>query len=385
MNDIPRNAEAALVADLKKKFVFLSGPRQVGKTTLAKKIIAEFHGQYLVYDEDEDRRLILQKGYLGKGWVCLDEFHKFPRWKNHIKGVFDKYHESLRLLLTGSARLDVFQKSGDSLFGRYYLHHLHPFTFGEIRSSMMPDPPSDLVRLHAAAPGLRELMRFGGFPEPFFRQSEREHRRWSALRNQLLIREELRDLTHIELVGLVEQLMLLLPERIGSLFSCHSLAEDIRVSVPTIQNWMSIFERLFIVFKVTPYFQRVARSIRKQPKYFLYDWSQLPDEGARFENLTASHLFKAMQTWNDQGAAALGLHYVRDRNGREVDFLVVKDGRPWFLMEAKLSETRPTESLRYFSRRFNIPGIQLVLRENVHKTDGLVTVVSADRWLAHLP
>ena len=385
MNDIPRNIETALQAELEKKFVFLSGPRQVGKTSLAKKIIAKHKGRYLVYDDDDDRRIILKKGYLTSRWVCLDEFHKFPRWKNQIKGVFDKYHESLHLILTGSARLDIFQQSGDSLLGRYYLHHLHPFTCGEINSHKLPDPPSDPTQPHAGSRGLPELLKFGGFPEPFSLHSEREHRRWSALRNRILIHEDLRDLTHVELIGLIEQLMLLLPERIGSSFSYHSLAEDIRVSVPTIQNWMNIFQRLFIAFKITPYYQRVSRSIRKQPKYYLYDWSQLPDEGARFENLVASHLWKAVQVWNDLGAAKLSLHFIRDRNGREVDFLLTKEGRPWFLVESKLSETQPSESLRYFSRRFNIPGLQLLHKENIHKQDGPISVLSADRWLGHLP
>jgi len=385
MFGINRNVEAILLADLKKKFIFLSGPRQVGKTTLAKKIITKLTGCYLTYDDDEDRRIILRKGYLTNSSVCLDEFHKFPRWKNHIKGVFDKHHENLRLLLTGSARLDVFQKSGDSLLGRYYLHHLHPFTYGEINSSKMPSPPSDPTLPHSPGHGMEELLRFGGFPEPFSRQSEHEHRRWSALRNQLLIQEELRNLTHIALIGLVEQLMLLLPERIGSLFSYHSLAEDIRVSVPTIQNWMDVFQRLFIAFKITPYFQSIARSIRKQPKYYLYDWSQLPDEGARFENLVASHLWKAVQIWNDLGAGNFNLHYVRDRNAREVDFLLTRDHHPWLLVESKLSETQPSESLRYFSRRLNVPGIQLLLRDNIHKKEGTLLILSARRWLAYLP
>ncbi len=380
-----RNIEDVIVLDLKKKFVFLSGPRQVGKTTLAKKIIKKVGGAYFLYDDDEDRRTILEKAYVSNKWVCLDEFHKFPRWKGHIKGVFDKYHESLHLLLTGSARLDVFQKSGDSLFGRYYLHHLHPVTCGELSSSALPNFLKDCHEFREGVQYIPELLKFGGFPEPFRSQSEKEHRRWSNARRHLLIREELREITHIQLLGLVEQLLLLLPPRIGSQFSYHSLAEDIRVSVPTIQQWLNVFERLFIVFKVTPYSKKIIRSIQKQPKFYFYDWSQIMDEGSRFENFIASHLWKAVQTWTNLGEANLGLHYVRDRDSREVDFLVTREAEPWFLVEAKLSETQISENLRYFSRRLGVPGVQVILKENVHKREGNISVISANRWLSNFP
>ncbi len=380
-----RNLEQPIRHDLEKKFVFLSGPRQVGKTTLARRIIEGNGGIYLLYDDDADREQILKKLYVTRPWVCLDEFHKFPRWKNHLKGVFDKYHDRLHLILTGSARLDVYQKSGDSLFGRYYLHHLHPLTVTELSSPNLPPLPQDLFEPFPAAPLLEPLMKFGGFPEPFLTQSENEHRRWSQARRRLLIREEMRDLSQVELLGLVEQLMLLLPERIGSLFSFRSLAEIVQVSPPTIQNWMAIFERLFIVFRVPPYTKKIARAIQKQPKFYLYDWSQCPDEGARFENLIASHLWKAVQLWTDLGEGEFGLHFVRDRDHREADFLVTRDRKPWFLVEAKLAETQLSEALVSFSRRLGIPGIQLVAKEGLYRRQGDLAVISASAWLGRLP
>jgi predicted AAA+ superfamily ATPase len=359
----------------------------VGKTTLAKKIIQGKNGSYLLYEDDEDRQIILKKDYTHHKWVCLDEFHKFPRWKNHIKGVYDKYHETLHLLLTGSARLDVYQKSGDSLFGRYYLHHLHPLTVGELTTKSLPELPENILEVPTPTPAadINSLLRFSGFPEPFFKQSEAEHRRWQNSRRQLLIREELRDLTQVQLLGLAEQLMLILPARIGSLFSFQSLSEDILVSPPTIQNWMQLFERLFFVFKVMPYSKKIIRSIKKQPKYFLYDWSEISDEGVRFENLIASHLWKAAQIWTDRGLANLELRFVRDRDRREVDFLMVKNNKPWFLVECKLSETSFSENLRYFSQRLDVPGIQLVLKENIFKQEGKLLLVSAENWLTLLP
>lgn len=384
-----RNLEKPILKDLRKKFVFLAGPRQVGKTTLAQKIMKQMGGAYLLYDDEEDRLKILRHDYVSQEWVCLDEFHKFPRWKSHIKGVYDKHHDRLHLLLTGSARLDVYQKSGDSLFGRYYLHHLHPLTAGELAAPSLPALlkvlPSGLFEAHDPLPSIPGLLRFGGFPEPFFGQSEQEHRRWSNSRRQLLIREELRDISRVDMLGLLEQLMILLPKRIGSLFSFRSLAEDIRVSPPTIQNWMDLFERLFFVYKLTPYAGRVARSLKKQPKYYFYDWSQVEDEGSRFENFIASHLWKAVQTWTDLGEANLSLHFARDRDGRETDFVIARDGRPWFLVEAKLAETKVDDGLRYYCGRLQAPGVQVVLKPDVFRRDGAVTVISADRWLGRFP
>jgi hypothetical protein len=385
MNAAPRNLRVTIEKDLAKKFVFVSGPRQVGKTTLARAIIDARQGTYLLYDDDEDRRAILQKRYVSAEWVGLDEFHKFPRWKAHVKGVFDKHHPSLHLLLTGSARLDVFQKSGDSLFGRYYLHHLHPLTLGELASAEMPGLPAEPGTAHDPLPHLGELWRFGGFPEPFYGQSDTEHRRWSNARRQLLIREDLRDISQVSLLGLVEQLMLLLPERIGSLFSFNALAEDIRVSPLTIKNWMEILQRLFVVFSIPPYSQRIVRALHRQPKFFFNDWSQVPDDGDRFENMVASHLWKAAQTWTDLGLANVGLHHIRDRDGRECDFLITRERKPWLLVEAKLSDTRPAPALEYFSKRLEIPGIQLVSAEGVCRQSGNTLVVSANRWLGFLP
>jgi predicted AAA+ superfamily ATPase len=238
---------------------------------------------------------------------------------------------------------------------------------------------------HEPAPHLAELLHFGGFPEPFHAQSEAEHRRWSNARSQLLIREDLREISQVSLIGLVEQLMMLLPERIGSLFSFNSLAEDIRVSPVTIKKWMEMFQRLFIVFPVPPYSQKIARALHRQPKFFLNDWSQTPDAGDRFENMIACHLWKAVQTWTDLGLANLALHHIRDRDGRECDFLITRDRKPWFLVEAKLTETRPSPALEYFSRRLSVPGIQMVSSEGVCRQSGNILVVSANRWLGRLP
>ena len=385
MNVISRNIKASIEKDLQQKFVFLSGSRQVGKTTLAREIIGKKNGTYLLYDDDDDRRKILKREYIAKSWVCLDEFHKFQRWKSHIKGVFDKYHENLHLILTGSARLDVFQKSGDSLFGRYYLYHLHPLTCGELTFPDKLPKIENVFNFHTPIGAIDDLLKFSGFPEPFYKQSVREHRRWSNARKNLLIREDLRELSQIKLITVVEQLMLLLPDRIGSLFSYRSLSEDLKVASPTVQNWMDIFQKLFIVYAISPYTKKITRSIQKQPKFYLYDWSQITDEGHKFENFIAGHLWKASQLWTDLGEGNIDLHFLRDRMGREVDFILLKDRNPWLLVEVKLAETSVDSNLKYFSRRLNVPGIQVINRPNYIKEHGNITVISADRWLANLP
>ncbi len=384
MKVIERNIRESLERDLEKKFVFLAGPRQVGKTTLADQILKKRGGRYLLYDDPEDRAEILKRNYVHHSLVCLDEFHKYPKWKNHIKGVYDKYHHQLQLLLTGSARLDIYQKSGDSLFGRYYLHHLHPFTLGELSKTSLIIPTSPL-QTHSQISGLEELLKLGGFPQPFLSQSETEHRRWSASRMHLLIKEDLRDLTQIHLVALVEQLAMLLPGRVGSLFSAKSLAEDLSVGLPTIQQWMGVLEQLYIVFKILPFSKKINRAIVKQPKYYLYDWSQIQDPSARFENLVALHLFKACQVWSDLGLADMRLYFIRDRDRHEVDFLILRDNKPWFLVEVKLSETAWYPALEMYANRLVIPAIQLLATQTPSKQMGQKLLVSADCWLGLLP
>jgi predicted AAA+ superfamily ATPase len=369
--------------DLTKKMVFLSGPRQVGKTTLAKTIMQQLHGRYLLYDDPEDRNTILKRTFTKEGVVCLDEFHKHSRWKDYLKGLFDKHREHLQILVTGSARLDIYQQSGDSLFGRFFLHYLHPLSLAELHRIPVA-LPTDILSAHRPLDGLDDLFRFSGFPEPFLAAKDADLRRWSNQRRELLIREDLSQLTQIQLLGVAENLMTLLPDRIGSLFSYAALAEDLQVATRTVQHWLYDFERLYIVFKITPYSKTVARAIRKRPKYYLWNWTDITEDGPRFENLVASHLFKATQTWTSLGLANAQLHFVSDRTQREVDFLITKEGKPWFLVEAKLTDSAPAASLLFFAQKWNIPWIQLVKKTAIFKRFEGGIVCSADQWLGNL-
>ncbi len=385
MESIFHTLEPQILDDLTRKMVFLSGPRQVGKTTLAKKIVSKLQGRYLLYDNTEDREIILNRPFTdtAMSMVCLDEFHKFKRWKDYLKGVYDKHKETLSILVTGSARLDIYQQSGDSLFGRFYLHYLHPLSLAELHQVPI-QLPQTLQEPHKPLDGLDELIRFSGFPEPFLAAQDSELRRWSNQRRELLMREDLAQLTQIQLLGVAEQVMLLIPKRIGAPFSYSSLAQDIQVATQTIQKWLYNFERLFIVFKLLPYTQNIARSLQKRPKYYLWNWTDIPDPGIRFENVIASHLLKATQTWTALGLANTQLHYIQDRAAHEVDFLVTKDNEPWFLVETKLSDTNISKNLMQFSKKLNVPGIQLVNQTGIYRQSESVTVISANQWLGHL-
>lgn len=383
-----RSLGSPIEADIKKKFVFLSGPRQVGKTYLAKQIIEKMGGKYYNWDLSEDRQQIISKGFIHDKLVVLDELHKYDRWKNFIKGIYDTYHENLMVLVTGSARLDIYRKGEDSLLGRYFPHHLHPLTIGEIVSPGKISAPEEVLNHEPSSEKnaeLESLMKLGGFPEPFYAGDEQTHNRWSMQRRELLVREDIRDLTNINLLSLIEHLMILLPQRVGSPLSTNSLKEDLQVAYNTVRSWLDTFERLFITFSIKPYVKKLNRSVHKEKKLYLWDWSQIKDDGARFENLVASHLWKAVSLWRDLGMGDFELWFLRDRNRREVDFCITKEMQPWLLIEAKLSETRASESLDYFSNFFNVPAVQLLKSSGVEKKSGGILVTSASKWLQRLP
>ena len=382
------------------KMCLIAGPRQVGKTTLAKHFL-EHQRQPVVYvnwDIESDRKLILRhpedfwlrKESMApnrrKVRVVLDEIHKFPRWKRFLKGLYDAHHEDLEVLVTGSGNLDIYQHGGDSLFGRYQLYHLHPFTLGEMLSgdrSFVSSPDSFLTTIletpdnAATHEALKALERFTGFPEPLFTGSERRLQRWSRSHEQLIIREELRDLTRIRELGLIESLVTLLPERVGSPLSINALREDLGVQFETVRNWMAALSRLFFLFTIRPYAGKLARTLRREEKVYLFDFTRIGDAGPRFENLVALHLLKTCHLWTELGHGDYQLFYVRDREKREVDFLIAERGKPFALIEAKLTASSVDPSLLYFAERLKARyAIQIVRNperfKNAFTTNGVV-------------
>lgn len=380
------------------KMAFLTGPRQVGKTTLSQMMKEHYPKSYYYnWDDVEFQRLwiknpkeLIPQDIGPKVLLILDELHKAPRWKNHLKGLYDLKHSDADILVTGSARLNVFRRGGDSLLGRYFLFHLHPFSLGEIHSSV-PDPKKIEAAISEPLKDSKKdydnLLRFGGFPDPLTQQSEEHHRLWQRMRMERLIREDLTDLSHVQELGLIQTMASLLPEKVGSPFSYQSLAEDLSVSNPTIKRWFQWLEQLFFVFPIYPYTGKIARSLKKQPKIYLWDWSAISNSAARFENLVASHLYKTVQWWNDTGKGDFALHYLRDKGKNEVDFLVTQEGKPWLLIECKENDLSPAPALHRFSQALK-PNLtlQLVSQKQVQRKFDLVGgkkgfVVSADRFL----
>ena len=359
-----------------RKMLFLMGPRQVGKTTTGEEIgRRRVHSRYLNWDNSDHQQKIVAgpgrlAGELGldvlreeKPLLILDELHKYPRWRALLKGFFDTYADAADTLVTGSARLSVFNTGGESLMGRYFSYRMHPLSLAELTRPEPGSSPGKRMPEAVEASTLDTLLRFGGFPEPLTRQSERFAVRWRRLRHQQLFREELRDLTRIQELARVQMLAQLVVHRAGQLTSYSSLANQIDASVDSVKRWLGTLESLYFCFALRPWFKNVARSLRKEPKYYLWDWSLGTDPGKRFENLVACALLKAVHLWTDYGFGELGLHFLRDKQKREVDFLVSRDERPWMLVEAKTSgRGGVSKSLRYFRDHLGgPPAIQVAL------------------------
>ncbi len=390
--DRERALEQPIRDDLAAKMVFLAGPRQVGKTTLARHVLAAWRsGVYFSWDNREDR-VAMRAGRWpsGKALVVLDELHKWRDWKRWLKGEFDRHRERLAFLVTGSARLDVYRRGGDSLQGRYHHYRLHPFTVAEAlggKPAALPSPGEEIE--FEARPGAPEavaaLLRFGGFPEPFLAGSERTLRRWQKERLERFFREDVRDLEPLRDLATVQLVADMLPERVGSLLSLNALRADLEVGQRAVTHIMEVLERLYHVYRVPPFATPRVRALRKMPKAYLWDWSLVPADGARFENLVAGHLLKFCHAMQDREGHQVDLHFLRDRAGREVDLLVTYNRRPWFAVEVKLSETTPDPALAYFRDRLAIPWAYQATLEGEHDfiQDG-IRVLPASTFLAAL-
>jgi predicted AAA+ superfamily ATPase len=389
-----------------RKMAFINGPRQVGKTTLARKLLAETgQGRYFNWDDLNDQRTLSRDPYFyekvdrepgQEHLVVLDEIHKYRRWKSYLKGAFDRSGREHSFLVTGSGRLDLYSKGGDSLLGRYLGVPLFPLTVGEIAGKAgsytvfkdsLVDPPRVTPE---AGEAFTRLSAFNGFPEPFSRGEKEFLAIWSAQRRKLLVREDIRDATSIRQLSQVEMLTSLLPERVGSPLSVSSMREDLGVAFETVRDWVAILHQFFYSFPVLPYSKSLSRAIQKAVKVYLFDWSEVPGEPARFENTVALHLHKAVSLWNARGEAKTAVRYLRDREKREVDFVITEKNKPVCLVECKLSETTVAAQLLQFQEKLGVPvAVQVVATPGVCRKirteTGVAWVISAERWLRTLP
>lgn len=332
-----------ITQDLANKMVFVGGPRQVGKTTLCNMIAESSYGskgsQYLNWDNDDDRKIIMDTSWRKDiSLVIFDELHKFPRWKQWLKGIYDNKQTLQQYLVTGSARLDTYKKGGDSLLGRYHYWRLHPLSIDELPDGINPDE------------GFERLITFGGFPEPFLKADERESRRWRRERFDRIIREDIRDLSEIRNIQLLQLFVDALRSRAGQLVVLSNLAEDLQISPVTAKHWLQLIQELYVCFAVYPLTKNVPRSIQKPPKCYFYDNADTTnDHAARLENMVATTLLKRLHFLEDYYGHRCQLHYIRDKNGREVDFATIIDGKLEELIEVKTSDMSISSSLTYYN------------------------------------
>jgi len=335
-----RYCEKFIIEDLKKKMVFIGGPRQVGKTTLSKRLLKEDHlqGEYFNWDKDEDRKALMKKQWKQDSpLIIFDELHKYPRWKRWIKGVWDSRETDQTYLVTGSARLDVYKRGGDSLMGRYHYWRLHPLSLDELPEGMSKEE------------GFKRLLALGGFPEPFLSLDERGARRWRRERFDRILHEDIRDLEKIREIQLLPLFVDSLKSRVTGMVTLSNIAADLEISPKTAKKWLTLIEKMYVAFAIYPYVTNVPRSILKPPKVYFFDTGDVDgDESHRLENLVATHLLKRVHFMEDYHGYKCSLHYIRDKDGREVDFVVKMNGEVTDLIEVKWREKRVATSLLYY-------------------------------------
>jgi hypothetical protein len=379
-----------ILDDLKDKMVFVGGPRQVGKTTLCRNFVGTHfkNPAYFNWDNRADRKAIMAAIWPGDAELLIfDELHKHRQWKGLIKGEYDKHKGTFKFLVTGSARLDLYRRGGDSLQGRYHYYRLHPFTLAEIEG--VSGAYSVLGELNLDRDFYQETMSaldaFGGFPEPFTKQNSRQLRRWHNEKIERMFREDIQDIEAIRDIGNMKLLSDILPAKVGASLSLNSIREDLEVSHRSVTHWMDILEVFYYHFRIYPYTSKKIRSLKKEPKLYLWDWSEVENEASRFENLIASHLLKFVHFITDHEGYRAELSYLRDVDKREVDFLVTIDGNPWFAVEVKLNDTALSPNILYFRDRLSIPYIyQVVKKDKVDMLEKGGRILSAGRFLAGL-
>lgn len=391
------------------KMVFLIGPRQVGKTTLARQWLAA-SGSDLYFNFDDPavfleykKNPLYFKNLIDALYqktpvaVVFDEIHKYRNWRNILKGLYDVNRDKMSLLVTGSARLDHFRRSGDSLVGRYFSFHLFPVILPEAvgnfhhvlwEPSEITEGEKFLARIRniegdQSGKKLKELMMFGGFPEPLVKASPRFHRRWRKEYETLLTKEDVRDLSKITDLKGIEHLVKLLPERVGAPLSINSLREDLGVHFQTAANWIETLKKIFLVFTISPWHNRSLAVVRKEPKLYFYDWSMIPQGGPRFENLVAVALSGLAARWTEVGLGDFEIFYIREKGGgKEVDFLLANGKIPLALIEAKTGDSGISPAGRYYAAKLNIPFYQIVLDHEVPaEYPGKCFIIPAESFL----
>lgn len=369
-----RAQKQAILEDLQKKMVLLAGPRQSGKTTLAREIAKEFESSvYLNFDHLEDRQILLDEAWLPTTELLIfDEIHKMPRWKNYLKGIFDTKAPHQKILVTGSARLEIFNHVGDSLAGRYFLHRLLPLS------------PSECYQLGVPS-SLEHFLDRGGFPEPFLAEKEVDARRWRQQYADSLLRTDVLDFEKIQNLNAIRLVFELLRKKVGSPISYSSIAGDVGISPNSVRKYIQIFEALYIVFRVTPYCRNIARSLLKEPKVYFFDTGLvLGGSGAKLENQVAVSLLKHTYGRIDYEAKECKLHYLRTKEQQEVDFALIQGDKVEEMIEVKVKNEAISKHLHYFQSKYGFPATQIVQHCKREHLQNEIRVVKASSFLESL-
>ena len=369
-----RVQEKYILEDLREKYVFLAGPRQSGKTTLSKQLYHPSLYQYLNYDRPEDRQIMIQGHWSReRGLVILDEFHKFPKWKSFLKGIYDTEGNRPNILMTGSAKLNIFRRGNDSMVGRYYYHRLLPLAVGELKQDLKPEE------------AVKHLLSYGNFPEPFLKSSLRHRKRWQQQYLERVTREDITDLSNVRQIPKIQLLVDMLRQRVGSNISYASLARDLEIAPKTAKEWIDLLEQLYIVFRVTPYYHNIARSLLKEPKIYFFDCTMAFNQESHLENLVAVSLLKHLWFMEDNEGITGRLHYLRTKDGKEIDFVTVQDSQIMDLIEVKTGEDQLHSAFYYFSKWIKPKGsYQLVLNLRQPKTVEGISIQSVAEYLSQL-
>lgn len=373
-----RYLEPQLRRDLALKTVLLSGARQVGKTTLARQIMEAYpQAQYFNWDVPADRAMLNRQSWNPRaGLLVFDEIHKKPEWKAWLKGVIDAKQADQALLVTGSARMDTFRQSGESLAGRYLHLHLDPISVKEWCSHAGGTADAALAR----------LIERGGFPEPCLVDRAEDARRWRQQYSTDLIREDVLEFARLQEINTMRVFVELLRERVGSPLSFASMARDLAVSPTTLRRYLEILQALVVVLVVPPWHRNIARAILQAPKVYFTDTALVKgDPGLRFENAVAVMLSKHAHFLSDTTGQAMQLHTIRTKDGAEIDFCISLEGDLTTLVECKLSDTTPHRALKRFAAQFaDAEAVQLVRDARQLEVREGLTIAPAGAWLEGL-
>ena len=387
-----------------KSMIFISGPRQSGKTTLSRMISDNFANKlYFNYDMILNKQKLVNDPLFFEKLdrkdnttplIIFDEIHKYSNFKNYLKGIIDQFSQDYKFLVLGSGRLDTYQKGSDSLPGRYFQFRLFPFTISELSQNNINidnflGNPLNCINSKDYSQTWFDLAEYSGFPEPYIKSTKQFFIRWSNTYHKQVIQDDILSMKEVRKLDKLEMLFSILPYKISSPLSLDNLAQDIQVSFNAVKSWIDIFESLFLVFRISPWTKKINRSLSKEKKLYLYNYAIITDPAKKFENMVALELYQATTNWSNLGYGNFSLHYIRNKEKQEVDFLIADKFQPILLVETKFNDVNPTPSLIKFQNILNVPSIQLVNKKEIYRIQSYqqnkILIITASKWLSALP